>query len=412
MFKIYDLNFKEVSIPVERLGYGIKALDISIGPIIYDTVYSNGNRADTPIKRYPKDREVSINILTTAADTIDWRMKRDQVYTFFRRLGVFYVAESYQPFKLLKVMVDEDYEVDRPVTRWGLAEIPLKIIGTPFKQSLHTTGTIGSEGMLFNNKWGYSMGTWFAENYWQYEFTGIPVNENLLSAPYDYQKPKGEHAVTILSGGLPSGTYTISFEYTVNSGSNVVTNFLLYAGGILTRIELDNYIDSDSERVKKVFSIPENLSGNDIVLYGGTNGAESIDNDVSFTNIKIEEGNVATPFDIPSSGSSKKVTFYNAGTEEVKLIQQKESEITLTLYSIPPNNLIDIDDGSTTFKIWKEFKLGDVLKIKGDSITLNGVNVLGDTNFNFLTVKTGWNYWEVRGIKNFDFKIDFRFLYD
>ena len=282
MFKIYDLNFKEVSLPVERLGYGIKALDISIGPIIYDTVYSNGNRADTPIKRYPKDREASINILTTSADTIDWRMKRDQVYTFFRRLGVFYVAESYQPFKLLKVMVDEGYEVDRPVTRWGLAEIPLKIIDTPFKQSLHTTGTIGSEGMLFNNKWAYGMGTWFAENYWQYEFTGV------------------------------------------------------------------------------------------------------------------------------------KPTFYNAGDEEVKLIQQKESLITLKINTVPTNGLIDIDDGTTTFKLWYDFKVGDVIRIHGKHVTLNGKNVLGDTNFNFLTVKTGWNYWDVRGVPNrdYEFKIDFRYLYD
>ena len=282
MFKIYDLNYKEVSLPVERLGYGIKALDISIGPIIYDTVYSNGNRADTPIKRYPKDREVSINILTTSADTSDWRMKRDQVYTFFRRLGVFYVAESYQPFKLLKVMVDEGYEVDRPVTRWGLAEIPLKVIDTPFKQSLHTTGTIGSEGMLFNNKWAYGMGTWFAENYWQYEFSGV------------------------------------------------------------------------------------------------------------------------------------KPTFYNAGDEEVKLIQQKESLITLKINAVPPNGLIDIDDGVTTFKLWYDFKVGDVLRIHGDKVTLNGKNVLGDTNFNFLTVKTGWNYWDVRGVPNrdYEFKIDFRYLYD
>ena len=267
---------------MERLGYGIKALDISIGPIIYDTVYSNGNRADTPIKRYPKDREVSINILTTSADTIDWRMKRDQLYSFFRRLGVFYVAESYQPFKLLKVMVDEGYEVDRPVTRWGLAEIHLKIIDTPFKQSLHTTGTIGSEGMLFNNKWSYGMGTWFAENYWQYEFAGV------------------------------------------------------------------------------------------------------------------------------------KPTFYNAGDEEVKLIQQKESLITLKINSVPTNGLIDIDDGATTFKLWYDFKVGDVIRIHGKHVTLNGKNVLGDTNFNFLTVKNGWNYWDVRGIPNrdYEFKIDFRYLYD
>ena len=267
---------------MERLGYGMKALDISIGPIIYDTVYSNGNRADTPIKRYPKDREVSINILTTSADTIDWRMKRDELYSFFRRLGVFYVAESYQPFKLLKVMVDEGYEVDRPVTRWGLAEIPLKIIDTPFKQSLHTTGTIGSEGMLFNNKWAYGMGTWFAENYWQYEFNGVNP------------------------------------------------------------------------------------------------------------------------------------TFYNAGDEEVKLIQQKESLITLKINAVPTNGLIDIDDGTTTFKLWYDLKVGDVIRIHGKHVTLNGVNVLGDTNFNFLTVKTGWNYWDIRGVpgNDYEFKIDFRYLYD
>ena len=278
MFKIYDLNFKEVSLPVERLGYGMKALDISIGPIIYDTVYSNGNRADTPIKRYPKDREVSINILTTAADTIDWRMKRDQVYTFFRRLGVFYVAESYQPFKLLKVMVDEGYEVDRPVTRWGLAEIPLKIIDTPFKQSLHTTLDIDQEGMQFNDKWAYGMGTLTDEGTWRYSFS----NDNPV--------------------------------------------------------------------------------------------------------------------------------FYNAGTESVKLVRQKESRIKITVKEATP--YIQISDSKAVFSLYRELTAGDVVEIKGSEITLNGDNVMGDTNYNFLTVDEGWNEWEVRNVSKFDFEIDFRFLYD
>src|SRR5699024_5658712 len=171
MFKIYDLNYNEVDFPVDSLGYGLKALDINIGPVIYESVYSQSSYADKLVKRYPKDREVSIKILTTSADTIDWRMKRDGLYSFFRRLGVFYVAESYQPFKLLKVMADEGYDVDRPVTRWGLAEIPLKIIDTPCKKSLHTTQNIDQEGMQFNDKWAYGMGTWFPENYWQYSFT-------------------------------------------------------------------------------------------------------------------------------------------------------------------------------------------------------------------------------------------------
>ena len=282
MFKIYDLNYKEVSFPVDDLGFGLKSLDINVGPVIYENIYTSSSRADQLVKRYPKDRDVSINAMFTAYDTVDWRLKRDRVYSFFRNLGVFYIAESYQPYKLLKVIVDESYEVDRPVIRWGVLEIPLKIIDTPFKQSLHTTGTIGSEGMLFNNKWAYGMGTWFAENYWQYEFNGV------------------------------------------------------------------------------------------------------------------------------------KPTFYNAGDEEVKLIQQKESLITLKINAVPTNGLIDIDDGTTTFKLWYDFKVGDVIRIHGDKVTLNGKNVLGDTNFNFLTVKKGWNYWDVRGVPNLDyeFKIDFRYLYD
>lgn len=280
MFKIYDLNYKEVDLPKEKLGYGLRLLELSIGPIIYENVYNQSNNSDHLVKRYARDRDVSIEILFTSADSIDWRMKRDIVHEFFRSLGEFYIAEAYGPFKLLKVIVDESYDVDRPVMIWGQAEIPLKVLDTPFRKSLHTTKTIDAEGMQFNDKWAYGMGTWFSENYWQYSFT----NED--------------------------------------------------------------------------------------------------------------------------------PTFYNAGTEEVKLIQQKDSEITLTINSAPPNDLIDIDDGVTTFKLFKACEPGDVLKISGHKVTLNGVNVMGDTNGNFLTVKKGWNYWDIRGITDFKFEIDFRYLYD
>ncbi len=56
--------------------------------------------------------------------------------------------------------------------------------------------------------------------------------------------------------------------------------------------------------------------------------------------------------------------------------------------------------------------MGDVLRNKGKTVTLNDENVLGDTNFNFLTIKKGWNDWKIRGVSNYEFKIDFRFLYD
>ena len=412
MFKIYDLNYKEVSLPVERLGYGMKALDISIGPIIYDTVYSNGNRADTPIKRYPKDREVSINILTTSADTIDWRMKRDKVYSFFRRLGVFYVAESYQPFKLLKVMVDEGYEVDRPVTHWGLAEIPLKIIDTPFKQSLHTTADIGSEGMLFNNKWGYGMGTWFAENYWQYEFLeGIPYNENLLgdsdkvynnansniaNYPIKEDLKVGEKVTVSIYGELGAGRISFAL-YNTSAGSDDY---------LVGRVSPEDFDDELGAYVG-TFSWPIGANS-ELRVYQQPGSATSSS---TITRIKLERGNVATDESGGGQGSKRhKITFFNAGTEEVKFIQQKDSVIKVDIKSSA--QWFEISDGNTVFRINKAVKNGDILTIKGSEIRLNGSNVLGDTNANFLEAKTGFNTWEVRNLRHFKISFDFRFLYD
>ena len=283
MFKIYDLNYKEVSFPVDDLGFGLKSLDINIGPVIYENIYTSSSRADQLVKRYPKDRDVSINAMFTAYNTVDWRLKRDRVYSFFRNLGVFYIAESYQPYKLLKVIVDESYEVDRPVIRWGLLEIPLKIIDTPFKQSLHTTLDIDSEGVRWNDKWGYGMGLSSDSSEWKYSF------------------------------------------------------------------------DTDS-------------------------------------------------------GQSYDFKFLNAGTEPVKLIQQKESRIRVEFKVA--GSWFEISDGTTTFRLNKSYVKGDVLVIRGSKIFFNGQNVLQDTNRNFLTVKQGMNTWQTRGPKYYDFSIDFRFLYD
>lgn len=283
MFKIYNLNFNEVKLPVDDLGFGLKSLDINVGPVIYENIYTSSSRADQLVKRYPKDRDVSINAMFTAYNTVDWRLKRDRVYSFFRNLGVFYIAESYQPYKLLKVIVDESYEVDRPVIRWGLLEIPLKIIDTPFKQSLHTTLDIDSEGIRWNDKWGYGMGLSSASSEWKYSF------------------------------------------------------------------------DTDS-------------------------------------------------------GQSYDFKFLNAGTEPVKLIQQKESRIRVEFKV--EGSWFEIIDGTTTFRLNKSYVKGDVLVIRGSKVFFNGQNVLQDTNRNFLTVKQGMNTWQTRGPKYYDFSIDFRFLYD
>ena len=283
MFKVYDSNFKEVKIPVDRLGFGSRALEINVGPVIYENVYSQSRWADTLVKRYAKDRQVSIVLMVSGMDETDFRMKRDELYSFFRNLGIFFVAEEQQPFKLIKVIVNDDYDIDRQTPEIAMPEIPLKIIDTPFKQSLHTTLDIDSEGVRWNDKWGYGMGLSSDSSQWKYSF------------------------------------------------------------------------DTDA-------------------------------------------------------GQSYDFKFLNAGTEAVKLIQQKESRIRVEFKVA--GSWFEISDGTTTFRLNKSYVKGDVLVIRGSKIFFNGQNVLQDTNRNFLTVKQGMNTWQTRGSKYYDFSIDFRFLYD
>lgn len=412
MFKVYDSNFKEVKIPVDRLGFGSRALEINVGPVIYENVYSQSRRADTLVKRYAKDRQVSIVLMVSGMDETDFRMKRDGLYSFFRKLGIFFVAEEQQPFKLIKVIVNDDYEIDRQTPEIAMPEIPLKIIDTPFKQSLHTTGTIGSEGMLFNNKWAYGMGTWFAENYWQYEsLEGIPYNENLLgdsdkvynnansniaNYPIKEDLKVGEKVTVSIYGKLGSGRASFAL-YNTSAGS---------ADYLVGRVFPEDFDDELGAYVA-TFSWPTGANS-ELRVYQQPGSASSSS---TITKIKLERGNVAT--DENSGGqvsNNHKVTFFNAGTEEVKFIQQKESVIKVDIKSTA--EWFEIDDGNTVFRINKAVKNGDVLTIKGSEIRLNGNNVLGDTNANFLTAKTGFNTWEVRNLRHFKISFDFRFLYD
>src|SRR5699024_8986499 len=103
---------------------------------------------------------------------------------FFRNLGVFFVAEEQQPFKLIKVIVNDDYDIDRQTPEIAMPEIPLKIIDTPFKQSLHTTMDIDREGIRWNDKWAYGMGLSSDKAQWKYSFEPIPGTMHLSSSEF------------------------------------------------------------------------------------------------------------------------------------------------------------------------------------------------------------------------------------
>src|SRR5699024_5617615 len=162
MFKIYDLNFRSIPLPKDQLGYGLKGLDLFLSSINRRVTSEEVPGMAGNIRTFVQDgtREVSITALIRSMDTRDYRLKRNRVYSFFKQLGEFYIAETHEPNKLLKVSVDESFIPERPqgLATWGELDIPLSIVGKPYRISRYTTLDIHNDGGLIRDgDWGRGM---------------------------------------------------------------------------------------------------------------------------------------------------------------------------------------------------------------------------------------------------------------
>ncbi len=162
-FKIYDLNFNPVPLPVDDLGYGLRGLDLivsSIGQEVTEhTIPGRPGKITTGVR--DDDRDMSISARIKAMNATDYRMKRDRVYSFFRGLGAFYVTEAQQGNKLMKVRVIERYTPERPdnLQTYAFVDIPLKIDGHPYWISRHKTMDLhNNKGVPANGNWSFGMG--------------------------------------------------------------------------------------------------------------------------------------------------------------------------------------------------------------------------------------------------------------
>ncbi|MRX70842.1 hypothetical protein GJU40_01505 [Bacillus lacus] len=153
MFKIYDLAFNPVALPVDQWGNGFKGLDINVSSVGQDvTEHTLPGVPGNIITGYrDNEREVSITVSLKKYEAKEFRKKRDEIYAFFKRLGTFYVAETQQEYKVLKVRVTDSFNLERPenVRTFATANIPLKIIGQPYWLSLFRSKQI-TEDLAFS----------------------------------------------------------------------------------------------------------------------------------------------------------------------------------------------------------------------------------------------------------------------
>lgn len=411
MVRIYDVNMEEVLMPKdEELHYGSYPLELILSSIQTER---SGR------KTIPVARSASLRVFIIASRHTDMDLKISNVFDFFRSLGAFYVAKENEPFKLLKVEVNNEYTPDIGNTALTEFEIPLTVIKPFYRQSLHTTSDIDSEGVRWNDKWGYGMGLSAERKQWKYSFDPDTLfNPNIIPLDAVDWEAGNWYTTNGTAGAMAGNIRTKINKISVTKGATYAfqdKSAYVSAIRVIYILHYNNgeYIGSTGgwEMIDRGGKTTFTAKGDEVRLSlapmsGFTinlNFINHVDNRIL---MKMEIGSVHTEI----IAGTTTFQFFNAGTESVKLIQQKESIVTVKIKSNA--EWFEIFDGDKTFRLNKSVKNGDVLEIKGHIITLNGNNVISNTNRTFLTVKRGMNDWSIRNLASFDFDINFRFLYD
>lgn len=218
-FKIYDENFNRVPLPVDDLNYGLRGLDLEVSSIEQEiTEHTIPNRPGNIITGVrDSERDMALRSRIRAMNATDYRLKRDNVFAFFASLGSFYVTESLQGNKLMKVRVVDRYTPDRPenLRTFAHLEIPLKIDGQPYWVSRYKTMDLhDSYGIPTNDHWSFGM--------------GIDVDPDNLKYQYE-----NKSTFDIYNAGIPIKTILEknNFEIKIEIKQNVTSFSLQDATG-------------------------------------------------------------------------------------------------------------------------------------------------------------------------------------
>lgn len=211
MFQICNENMMLIPLPTDLMGYGLAALDLNISSTAQSvTEQTIPGWPGTIITGYQdSDRDISISVRLKSKDAIDFRVKRDAVYSYFKRLGTFYIAENHQINKLMKVRVIESFAFSRPenLRTFGTAEIPLRIIGQPYWISKFKSTELKTMPMV---------------PYWN---VGLGIDPNKL----EYQFTNQSAFNVYNAGTVPLKTIQEADNCTITIEFNeVVNNFRLY----------------------------------------------------------------------------------------------------------------------------------------------------------------------------------------
>lgn len=144
MFVLFDEEMNKIEFP-----RGTTPLDVFISSINKERIVGNVEGTDGHIDygfNY-KDRDIKLTLMLESINTMDYRVIRDYLYSFFLSHDRFYISEKYRPGKFYLVSVNQKFIPDRVPKnqRYAEATIICEKLELPFGESNITTNTFNTK---------------------------------------------------------------------------------------------------------------------------------------------------------------------------------------------------------------------------------------------------------------------------
>ena len=395
MFKIYDLNMKELPFPE-----GVKPLDIFVSSVNKRRITEEfEGRSGTLNYGYDYgERSVDLSLWLEAHDTIDYRLIRNELYAFFDTHDVFYIEETRVPSRVLKVTIDESYIPERINQTHSSVEISCRTLDSVFWESKYTTLELHDSGYSATAE-KYGLVDNIDDEKVQYRFEPVVSSQNLSSETFEY-------------GFISSST-----------GNNSSHDRYIRTAGYINLFEGIEYLFTDTGTGANVRAwwLYEYDSNNNFIRAhnaGGSNlsfVAQGVrlrlmaDSAVGITLDLNELGTGIRPM-LRRSAMTNTFTVYNAGNVT---IEPESMMLNIIVNAVQSDNNFTIRNKTTGGEfVLKRGSNGSHLRIRGMVVSLGSItNIFRDTNRRFISLVPGDNQFEILNGTFEAIRFEFKYLY-
>ena len=398
MFKIYDLNMKELPFPE-----GVKPLDIFVSSVNKRrlTEEFEGRNGTLNYGYDYGERSVDLSLWLEAHDTIDYRLIRNELYAFFDTHDVFYIEETRVPSRVLKVTIDESYIPERINQTHSSVEISCRTLDSVFWESKYTTLELHDSGYsALVEKYGLVDN--IDDEKVKYRFEPEILREELTKSEWEL-------------GGISSGT-----------GENVISDTLIRTKSYFNTIPGREYVFEELLNSSKILYwwIMEYDNAGNYIGYFATQGNPQT-NKGTFTargsrvrmrptlrsgqTISVDDIGVNVRPTISGKGMLTSFSVYNAGNVT---IEPESMYLNIGMRYVTTSGGFKIRNETTGEEhIINSSHERRHLRLNGMVVTSGNLNNFRNTNRRFISLSPGDNKFTVSGGTFEEIEIDFKYLY-